>query len=102
MLFRGLDLRYCKPMPRLSIDISADEHQKLKAIAALKGQSIKDYVLHQALGGLPALDETMSEAEALKALNDFLTPRLEQAGNGEFSTRSVEDIRKAARKQAGV
>ena len=27
-------------MPRLSIDVTPEEHQKLKAIAALKGQSI--------------------------------------------------------------
>ena len=34
-------------MPRLSIDISPEQHQKLKAIAALKGQSIKEYVLNR-------------------------------------------------------
>ena len=43
-------------MPRLSIDITAEEHQKLKAIAALKGQSIKEYVLHRTLGDAPSLD----------------------------------------------
>ena len=36
-------------MPRLSIDITPEEHQKLKAIAALKGESIKDYVLKRTL-----------------------------------------------------
>ena len=42
-------------MPRLSIDISPEDHPKLKAIAALKGQSIKDYVLGRALGDVPSL-----------------------------------------------
>ena len=44
-------------MPRLSINIAPEEHRKLKAIAALKGESIKDYVLK---------------------------PRIEQARRGEF------------------
>jgi uncharacterized protein (DUF1778 family) len=40
-------------MPRLSIDISSEAHQQLKAMAALKGQSIKDYVLSRALVDMP-------------------------------------------------
>jgi uncharacterized protein (DUF1778 family) len=32
-------------MSRISIDVTPEEHQKLKAMAALKGKSIKDYVL---------------------------------------------------------
>ncbi|WP_272911634.1 hypothetical protein [Loktanella sp. M215] len=48
-------------MPRLSIDITPEQHQKLKAIAALKGESIKEYVLSRTLGDTPSLDD-MSEA----------------------------------------
>ena len=92
---------YHLPMPRLSIDISPEEHQKLKAIAALKGQSMKDYVLGRALGDVPALDG-MSEDEAFKALTNFLEPRIEQAKRGQFSGKSVEDIRREERKRAGV
>jgi hypothetical protein len=40
-------------MARLSIDITPEEHQKLKAIAALRGQSIKDYVLNRTLSCSP-------------------------------------------------
>jgi len=32
-------------MSRISIDVSPEEHRKLKAIAALKGKTIKDYLL---------------------------------------------------------
>ena len=32
-------------MSRISIDVTDSEHKKLKALAALKGRSIKDYVL---------------------------------------------------------
>ena len=88
-------------MPRLSIDITPEEHQKLKAIAALKGQSIKDFVLKRTLGEAPAVDD-MSEDEALEALSAFLKPRIEQARRGELSTKSFEDIRKEAHRRAGL
>ncbi len=88
-------------MPRLSIDITPEEHQKLKAIAALKGQSIKDYVLNRTLGEAPAVDQ-MSEDEALEALSDYLKPRIEQVRRGELSTKSFEDIRKEAHRRAGM
>ena len=88
-------------MPRLSIDITPEEHQKLKAIAALKGQSIKDFVLKRTLGEAPAVDD-MSEDEALEALSDFLKPRIEQAKGGELSTKSFKDIRKEAQRRAGL
>ena len=88
-------------MPRLSIDITPEEHQKLKAIAALKGESIKDFVLKPTLGDAPALED-MSEAEAVAALADFLKPRIEQARRGEFSKNSLADIRREAHQQAGL
>ncbi len=88
-------------MPRLSIDLTAEEHQKLKAIAALKGQSIKDFVLNRTLGEAPALDG-MSEGEAFRALADFLKPRIDQARRSELSTKSLDDIRREAREQAGL
>ena len=94
-------MRYLMAMPRLSIDITPEEHQKLKAIAALKGESIKDYVLKRTLGDAPALDN-MSEDEAVAALADFLKPRIEQARLGEFSTKSMADIRREAQKQVGL
>lgn len=70
---------------RLSIEISPAQHQRLKASAALKGQSIKDYVLDKTL---PDTDEQI----ALQELESFLKPRIEAARNGEFSSKSVDDI----------
>ncbi len=70
---------------RLSIEISPEEHQRLKAAAALKGQSIKDYVLERTL---PRADEQT----ALRELESFLEPRVEAANRGEFSKKSVDDI----------
>lgn len=93
-------LCYYRSMPRLSIDITPEEHQKLKAIAALKGQSIKDFVLSRTLGEAPDVED-MSETQALEALSEFLKPRIEQARQGELSTKSFEDIRKEAHARAG-
>ena len=70
---------------RLSIEISTSQHQKLKALAALQGKSIKDYVLERTL---PDSDQ----AAALKELEDFLEPRLEAARRGEWSEQTVEEI----------
>jgi uncharacterized protein (DUF1778 family) len=94
-------LWYFRTMPRLSIDITSEEHAKLKAIAALKGQSIKDFVLNRTLGEAPIVD-VMSEAQALEALSNVLKPRIEQAQRGEVSTKSFEDIRKEAHRRAGL
>ncbi len=74
---------------RLSIEVTSEQHNKLKAVAALSGQTIKDYVLDRVLPD--------TEATALDQLEDFLKPRIEAAERGEFSSRSVgqivEDVR---------
>lgn len=87
-------------MPRLSIDITQEDHQRLKALAALKGQSIKDYVLNRTLGDAPSV-HGMSDADAMAALADFLVPRIEQARRGELSQKSFADIRREARALSG-
>ncbi len=78
-------------MSRVSIEVSPEQHQRLKAIAALHGQSIKEYVLQRALPDLPGMDD-LSEEEALQRLEAFLQPRLAEAERGELSTLSVEEI----------
>lgn len=83
-------------MPRLSIDISAEDHQQLKAMAALKGQSIKDYVLSRALVDMPD-PATMTDAEALQALKQLLAPRLAEADAGQLAAATAEDIKREAR-----
>ena len=70
---------------RLSIEISPEEHQRLKAAAALQGKSIKDYVLERTLPGI-------EEDKALRQLESFLAPRVESALKGELSTQSVDEI----------
>lgn len=88
-------------MPRLSIDISPDEHRRLKAIAALRGQSLKEYVLRCTFDDGPKSGASTDTDEAIVALNDFLCPRIEQARRGEVSARSLTEIRDSARKNSG-
>lgn len=70
---------------RLSIEVSPEQHQRLKASAALNGQSIKDYVLSRTL-------PDSGEQAALEELEGFLKPRLAAARKGDFSDKSVDDI----------
>ena len=75
---------------RLSIEVTQDQHQRLKAIAALRGQSIKDYVLERVLPPLPP--SLADEEQALQQLEAFLRPRLEEANQGVAINKSVGQI----------
>ncbi len=82
-------------MSRISIDVMDDEHKKLKAMAALRGQPIKDYVLEPTLGGEPADSATLQEMEEL------LDDRIRAAQAGAISRRTPSEIfAEAARKVA--
>ena len=74
---------------RLSIEMTPEQHQRLKAIAALRGQSMKDYVLARVL---PGSAEASEDGEALRQLEAFLAPRIAQAERGETLARSVGEI----------
>lgn len=78
-------------MPRLFIDISDEEHRRLKASAALQGQTIQEYVLECSL---PPEDE-----EPLQELEAFLRPRIEEAERGEFSQKTFDEMKQEARKK---
>jgi hypothetical protein len=73
-------------MSRISIDVTDDQHQKLKALAALQGKSIKEFVLERTLGA----DDTDAQLAA------FLEKRLAQVDAGELSKRTVSEIFHAA------
>ena len=82
-------------MPRLSIDISSEEHRKLKAIAALNGLSIKDYVVARTLYGDVKSDDT--DDEALSELRTLLDNRLTQVKSGKVSMVTAAQIGQMAR-----
>lgn len=87
-------------MSRLSIEVTPEQHQQLKAIAALYGQTLKDYILERTLPRLPSV-ESLSEEEALQHLETLLRPRLAEAERGEVVGDSVEQIFAAARSDSG-
>jgi hypothetical protein len=72
---------------RLSIDITSEQHQCLKAAAALQGKTIKAFVLERALSDLRGGD-----ASGLLALETLLKARLDAAANGAVSSMSVDEI----------
>ena len=74
-------------MSRISIEVTPDQHKRLKAVAALSGKSLKDYMLQKML---PAAED--DEQAAIQELLEYLKPSIEQAERGEFSPRSVLDI----------
>ncbi len=73
-------------MSRLSIELTSEEHQKIKAIAALQGSSIRDYVLERIL---PAEGDDIA---ALQELEAFLAPRIKDAENGDTVSSSAQEI----------
>lgn len=75
------------PMSRITIDVTAEEHQKLKALAALQGLTIKDYVL-----GNTIRSARSDEEAALSELEEMLDKRIQQFGKQGSSERTVSDI----------
>ena len=87
---------HARCMSRISIDISDEEHRKLKAMAALKGQSLKDFLLQRTLG-----EETQSDEEAaLVELVALLDARLQRAEKEGTSPRTVGEIFRQVRREA--
>ena len=70
-------------MSRISIDVSPEQHRKLKAIAALRGKTIKDYLLE----GKIDLGRDDSQ-DALAELEAFLDGRISDHGKSALKGRS--------------
>jgi hypothetical protein len=82
-------------MSRISLDVTDDEHKKIKAMVALRGKSIKDYVLERTLGAETA------ENDALCELEELLDGRIRAAQAGPVSRRTATAVfAEAARKKA--
>jgi hypothetical protein len=73
-------------MSRLTIDMTDQQHQSLKALAALQGKTIKQYALERLL---PATGEA---GQAWTELKDFLNSRVEQGLSEEMAAQSFDEI----------
>ena len=72
-------------MGRLTIDITDQQHQALKAMAALQGKTIKEYALERLLPGAGDEDD-------LAGLRSLLATRAAEAGRGEVSDKRISEI----------
>lgn len=77
-------------MSRLTIEITEQQHQSIKALAAIQGKSIKEYAIQR------LLPLTADEENAMQELEEFLKPRIEAAERGEVNSTSVMEIFKEA------
>jgi len=74
-------------MSRISIDVSPTEHRTLKAMAALQGKSLKDYLLE---GKLKAGDDNaLEELEVL--LDERIKHHRESGLKGRASAQAIFD-----------
>ena len=73
-------------MSRLTIDITDQQHQSLKALAALQGKTIKQYALERLFPGDADADQAWQE------LKKLLGNRINNGLEGNVSTKSIEDI----------
>ena len=78
---------YLCPMSRLSIEISSEQHQKIKALSALQGKSIKDFILTKLFSANNEAEQT-----AMTQLEELLLSRIKQAKNSPVSSKSIQQI----------
>lgn len=73
-------------MSRLTIDMTDQQHQSLKALAALEGKSIRQYALER------LLPRESDEDQAWQELKMLLRERIADGLAGRVSSKSVDDI----------
>lgn len=86
-------------MSRLVIDVSGEQHQQIKALAALQGKTIKDLILGKLFTDLGIDDEQ----DAWGELETLLESRIEEAEQMGASTKTFEQLTEEmikARKQS--
>lgn len=74
----------------LSIELTPEQHQRVKDVAKSYGQTIEDYLREQVL---VSVDDAVSiQDKALQELEAFLQPRVEETKLGKVLDQSVESI----------
>jgi hypothetical protein len=73
-------------MSRLTVDLTDQQHQTLKALAALQRRTIKEYVLEKLFPGDANGDDAWQELKIL------LDARINDGLSGRVSTKSVGEI----------
>lgn len=73
-------------MSRLTIDMTDQQHQTLKAHAALQGKTIKQYTLERLFPDDSGADQAWQELKSL------LSGRIKAGLSGKVSTKSIGEI----------
>ncbi|MBX5155304.1 antitoxin [Rhizobium lentis] len=73
-------------MSRLTIDITDQQHQSLKALAALQGKTIKQYALERLFPG------DANGERAWEELKTLMNTRVNEGLTGKLSTKTVGEI----------
>ena len=73
-------------MSRLTIDMTDQQHQSLKALAALQGKTIKQYALERLFPGDVDADQAWQELKTL------LGARIDDGLAGKVSAKSISEI----------
>ena len=73
-------------MSRLTIDISDQQHQSLKAMAALQGKTIRQYALERLFPGDADGDKAWQELKAL------LGARIDEGLAGKISGKRIGEV----------
>jgi len=76
-------------MSRLVIDVSGEQHQQIKALAALQGKTIKEFILEKVFS---SNSEENDEKAAWAELEELLASRIQKAGEEGTSAISFEQI----------
>ena len=73
-------------MSRLTIDMTEQQHQSLKALAALEGKTIKQYVIERLFPGGEDADRAWRE------LQDLLKSRVQNGLAGKVTSKAIADL----------
>jgi uncharacterized protein (DUF1778 family) len=74
-------------MSRITLEVTNEQHQQIKAMASLQGKSIKDYVLEK----LFSARDTHEDA-AWQDFRKFVERRIEEAENQPEIRESLMDV----------
>jgi hypothetical protein len=83
-------------MSRLTIDITDQQHQSIKAMAAIQGKTIKEYAIERLFSSHSDEERALGEFRAL------LEKRMAEASRSEVLTQSITDIADEAMKASGI
>ncbi|MBK8767840.1 MAG: antitoxin [Burkholderiaceae bacterium] len=82
-------------MSRLTIEMTDQQHQSIKASAALQGKSIEEYALER------LIPTSTNEDAALRELKAILEQRMSESAGADVLARSLTEIAEDVIKDGG-